>query len=178
MAVQEFGQNEVISRANVNQRINQIKNYFPVSVENGGTGGSSPFSARQSLGIEGRTTLYSNTSGTNSTITLSDSLGNYLYVDITYAWCFDPDSYRYLRGNERIYLFNLNVSTTTIYANLLASGIGNNNAKASFGGKCIQLLNDTIRNYGNSLTWGMYEDNAITKNTQYPVYITGVYGYR
>lgn len=178
MAVQEFGQNEVVARASVNQRINQINNYFPVSVANGGTGANTPSGARYALGIEGRTTLYSNTSGTNSTITLSDSLGNYLYVDITYAWCFDPDYYRYVRGSERIYLFNLNVSTTAIYANLLTSNIGNSTTKASFGGKCIKLLNDTISNFGSSYTWDMFENDSISKNTLYPVYITGVYGYR
>lgn len=48
----------------------------------GGTGGSSAKSARTNLGVMTETLLYSNSSGTISTITLSDSFKNYDYVEV------------------------------------------------------------------------------------------------
>ena len=123
MAIDLFQANEIVSRANVNQRITQMNAYFPVSVANGGTGQTSLSSGQILLGngtsgitstatlpvskggtggiteTEARTNLevmttvqlYSNSSGTQSTIALSDSANNYTYIEIYY---FDVD-----RGN-------------------------------------------------------------------------------
>ena len=49
-------------------------------VGKGGTGGSSAKSARTNLGVMTETLLYRNSSGTISTITLSDSYKNYDYI--------------------------------------------------------------------------------------------------
>lgn len=59
MAISEFTATELVSRSNVNQRITQANKCFPVS-------------------------LYSNSSGTTSTIPLSDSIANYSKIGIYY----------------------------------------------------------------------------------------------
>ena len=114
MAISTFEADEIVARANVNQRINQANAYFPVSVANGGTGQTSlssgqillgngtsgitstatlPVSkggtgattvknARSSLGVYHETILYSNDSGSTSTITLSSSIQNFVAIEI------------------------------------------------------------------------------------------------
>ena len=114
MAISTFEADEIVARANVNQRINQANAYFPVSVANGGTGqtslssgqillgngtsgitstatlpvskggtgGTTISAARSSLDVMKTTSLYSNDSGTSSTITLSSSIQNFYYIEI------------------------------------------------------------------------------------------------
>ena len=50
MAISTFEADEIVARANVNQRINQANAYFPVSVANGGTGQTSLSSGHVLLG--------------------------------------------------------------------------------------------------------------------------------
>lgn len=50
MAISTFEADEIVARANVNQRINQANAYFPVSVANGGTGRTSLTSGQILLG--------------------------------------------------------------------------------------------------------------------------------
>lgn len=51
-------------------------------VERGGTGGATASAARTNLEVMKAYTLYENSSGTQSTITLSDSSANYEYIEI------------------------------------------------------------------------------------------------
>ena len=67
MAISTFEADEIVARANVNQRINQANAYFPVSVANGGTGQTSLSSGQILLG--------NGTSGITSTATLPVSKG-------------------------------------------------------------------------------------------------------
>ena len=67
MAISTFEADEIVARANVNQRINQANAYFPVSVPNGGTGKTSLTSGNILLG--------NGTSGITSTATLPVSKG-------------------------------------------------------------------------------------------------------
>jgi len=67
MAISTFEADEIVARANVNQRINQANAYFPVSVANGGTGKTSLSSGQILLG--------NGTSGITSTATLPVSKG-------------------------------------------------------------------------------------------------------
>lgn len=60
-------------------------NMFPVSVANGGTGATTATSARTNLDVMHATTLYSNASGTNGTITLSDNVSNYSIIRFYYT---------------------------------------------------------------------------------------------
>jgi hypothetical protein len=67
MAISTFEADEIVARANVNQRINQANAYFPVSVANGGTGKTSLTSGQILLG--------NGTSGITSTATLPVTKG-------------------------------------------------------------------------------------------------------
>lgn len=68
MAITEFAADEIVSRANVNNRITQANSYFPVSIANGGTGGITDTAARTNLGVMKGYTIYYNASGTQDTV--------------------------------------------------------------------------------------------------------------
>lgn len=51
-------------------------------IERGGTGGATATEARTNLEVMKTTVLYENSSGTNGTITLSESVANFSYVEI------------------------------------------------------------------------------------------------
>ena len=114
MSVTEFQSTDLVTRLNVNEKIQQINSLFPVSIANGGTGattaeealtnigaaasshthpasditsGTLPIerggtgattasSAISNLGVSG-TVLYSNSSGSDGTITLSSPITNF-----------------------------------------------------------------------------------------------------
>lgn len=82
MAIDQFAANELVSRTNVNSRITQANAYFPVTVANGGTGGTTASAARTNLDVYTPVLLYENASGTTGTVLLSDSAANYLFFDV------------------------------------------------------------------------------------------------
>ena len=53
-------------------------------IEKGGTGGTSKWQARTNLEVEKITNLYSNNSGTNGTITLSQTFANFGAIRVYY----------------------------------------------------------------------------------------------
>ena len=67
----------------LNAAINEV-NTKVIPLSQGGTGATTLTSARENLGILAETILYSNDSGTQGTITLSDSVENYDYIEIFY----------------------------------------------------------------------------------------------
>lgn len=89
MTIAQFEANELVTRANVNSRITQANSYFPVSITNGGTGGTTATAARTNLGVYTPVLLYENSSGNLGTIVLPDSAANYEFLDfnITYRHC-------------------------------------------------------------------------------------------
>lgn len=91
MSADLFTSDELVAMSNVNARITDINNdlstlddKFPVSVSNGGTGGTTATTARTNLGVMTGVQLYYNASGTQSTIQLNDSSANYSYLEIYY----------------------------------------------------------------------------------------------
>lgn len=55
---------------------------LPVSISQGGTGGTNAEEARRNLDVMHKVSLYANASGTTGTVTLSDSVYNYSYIEI------------------------------------------------------------------------------------------------
>lgn len=62
-----------------------------LSISQGGTGATTASGARTNLGFSTSTSLYTNLSGTFSTITLSDSISNYDAIGVYYFW-FDSST--------------------------------------------------------------------------------------
>ena len=79
----------------------------------GGTGGSSVKSARTNLGVMTETPLYSNSSGTISTITLSDSYKNYTYIEVFFNDNGVNNSVKLHTSKGQVQLTNNYVSSTT-----------------------------------------------------------------
>ena len=57
MAVTEFQSTDLVTRSNVNEKIQQINALFPVSVENGGTGATTAPQVLKNLGVVDNSTL-------------------------------------------------------------------------------------------------------------------------
>lgn len=79
----------------------------------GGTGGNNEKSARTNLGVMTETLLYSNSSGTISTITLSDSYKNYTYVEVFFHDNGVCNSVKLRTTRGQVQLTNDYVSSTT-----------------------------------------------------------------
>ena len=65
--------------------INEV-NSKTIPISQGGTGATTVSGAKTNLGFSTSTSLYTNSSGTFSTITLSDSISNYDAIGIYYFW--------------------------------------------------------------------------------------------
>lgn len=55
---------------------------LPLPINNGGTGGANAEEARRNLDVMHKVSLYDNSAGTNGTITLSQSVDNFTYLEI------------------------------------------------------------------------------------------------
>lgn len=82
-------------------------------IEKGGTGGNSVKAARTNLGVMTETLLYSNSSGTISTITPSDNFKNYDYVEVFFHDNGVCNSVRLRTTRGQVQLTNDYVSSTT-----------------------------------------------------------------
>lgn len=74
---------ETTVNTNLVAAINEINGKFPVSIANGGTGGTTAAEARTNLGVFTQVELYYNESGNPGTITLNDNVSNYKCIGIT-----------------------------------------------------------------------------------------------
>lgn len=153
MAIDLFQADEIVSRTNVNQRLTDIKDMFPVSVANGGTGGSTATLARTNLGVMSPTELYYNASGSSSTIPLSDTIANYLAIEI-HAIVDSTVSYSstvWTNGN----------SSCTI--NLV---IGNPYTASGTNPNRMTICGSNIAISGTSLTWGTQTYATVRPSTE------------
>ena len=82
MSLQEFSLDEVVGRTTINQRIKDFNAMFPLSIENGGTGATSDWQARQNLGLYAPEWLGDSTTGT---LSLNKSINQYSFIKITYG---------------------------------------------------------------------------------------------
>lgn len=87
--------------------INEI-NTKTIPISQGGTGATTVSGAKTNLGFSTYTSLYTNSSGTFSTITLSDSISNYDAIGIYYFWEntseFGSKYIRFLPSNGKLTL--------------------------------------------------------------------------
>ena len=74
------------NKSNVVASINEVNSKFPVSIANGGTGGTTATAARTNFSVYTKECIYYNESGTYGTITLSQSANNYNWIEIYYFW--------------------------------------------------------------------------------------------
>lgn len=75
------------SANNMNNLEQRISSMFPVSISNGGTGGTNATTSRQNLELLKAFVLYNNDAGNEGTVTLSDDADNYEILDII-IWDF------------------------------------------------------------------------------------------
>lgn len=151
---------ETTVNTNLVAAINEIDGKFPVSIANGGTGGTTATEARTNLSVMTGVQLYYNAAGSSGTIELSDEIKNYQCIDI----CFFIDVYSSLKYTaSRIHNLGENSVITTL--NLDIDGM------YSSGGTShprVNVFAAGITITGNSLTWSRSHRAYIT-DTMTPV---------
>lgn len=190
MAVTEFQATDLVTRSNVNKKIQQINALFPVSVANGGTGaetlssgeillgngtsaitstatlpvakggtgGTTASVARTNLDVLHATTLYSNNSATTGTITLSDTVTNYSFLEI------------YFR-NKGVYSIRIVPSQDiTVLSNAIIGG-GSSAADAT-----LDFFTAIVNISGTTITFGSYHSGFMKGAEQNTYYNTNTPG--
>lgn len=140
-----------------------IQSIIPIS--KGGTGGTTASEARENLGVLTETVLFSNSYGSQGTITLSDDVKNYSYVEIFYRQdSSNFNSVKIENPNEKnVALENIQYYSDKLYM------------RAS-----VAILNE------NTLTWesGSYgykvisSSGTISGSASNMFYITKIVGYK
>lgn len=147
-------------KTNVVSAINEVNGKFPVSIANGGTGGTTATEARTNLGVMTGVQLYYNSSGSSGTIELSDEIQNYQCIDI----CFFINVYNSLKYNvSRVHNLGENSIVTTLTLN--AGGVYTLNSTSYFR---VNAFASTIDIIGNSLTQAR-QNRAYITDTMTPV---------
>lgn len=119
---------------------------LPLPINNGGTGATTVIGARQNLEVMKATTLYSNNSGTSGTITLNDDIANYSYIDVTFKadnGFFSTQSV-YEPSGKSMYLF-----ASSAYKNT----------------STVMTFSSVITFSGTSVTWNIDNDSFFAVNT-------------
>ena len=128
---------------------NEINAKFPVSVANGGTGGTTATDARTNLSVRTAEQLYYNADGSAGTIELSANISNYDMIQIFY-WTYHNqgkwlDSKTIYNNQEAAVNTSLNATFSTTYSTTQ---------------KRIKLYSHSIFISADTITWGyMYTAN-------------------
>ena len=138
-----------------------------LSASRGGTGGASYTEARTNLEIMKQTVLFQNDSGTQSTITLSDNINNFLYLEI------------FFRDNNNVFS-NIRISKgyygNAYYLNTIRVSSGMDRAWVKSGH--ISLSDSTILFDSSDSAQIVYQTNpSITISKTLPISICKVCGY-
>ena len=155
------------NKTNVVASINEVNSKFPVSIANGGTGATSASAARTNLEVQKEYSLYSNTSGTQSTVVLSDDISNYDKICVFFKDDGNTgDSQEFIPANIT------GVNLETIIASGDDSKLYIKSSQINFSGTSITWANNYgIYVFSNGQTaWGAIGTNYI--------YITKVVGYK
>lgn len=164
MSVTEFQSTDLVTRLNVNEKIQQINSLFPVSIANGGTGATTASGAKTNLGFFTSTILYSNNSGSSSTITLSSSAADYDYIEIYY--------FKDLNQIVSSKIYNPNgkaatLGSVTFYANSIF-------LRAAI----VDINETTITWRSNDIGWGTVSTGGNTISKEQVFKICQVIGYK
>lgn len=145
---------ETTVNTNLVAAINEISGKFPVSVTNGGTGGTTATTARTNLGVMTGVQLYYNASGSSGTIELSDEIKNYQCIDI----CFFINVYNSLKYNvARIHNLGENTIVTSLSLNIAGTYTSGGTTRPR-----VNAFSDSTTITGNSLTHGTQNRAYIT----------------
>lgn len=98
---------------------NAVTSLSVVPINKGGTNATSVSQARSNLGVYTRESLYSNSSGSSGTITLSQSANNYNWIEIHYGWSSIYNSVQIIPNTGGSKTINLSLSYTTDTGNQL-----------------------------------------------------------
>ena len=156
--------------------INEV-NSKTIPISQGGTGATTVSGAKTNLGFSTSTSLYTNSSGTFSTITLSDSISNYKAIGIYYFWEntseFGSKYIRFLPSNGKLTLDLVSTPSDGNGIQLAAYGItasGNTITFESY---------TTYRNIYISTSNPEWTEGGFSGNyTMRTPYITKVEGYK
>ena len=110
-----------------------------LAVARGGTGGSTKKNARTNLVVMTETVLYSNSSGTISTITLSDTYSNYTYIEVYFNDNGVNNVVRLHTSKGQVQLSNDYVSSTTGPSSLYV-----HTALLTFSGKTATFIRQAV----------------------------------
>lgn len=144
-------------KTNVVSAVNEVNGKFPVSIADGGTGGTTATEARTSLGVMTGVQLYYNASGSSGTIELSDEIKNYQCIEI----CFHVYIYSGLSyGVARIHNLGENAITTGLTINVAGTYTSGGTSKPR-----VNAFAGNTSISGNSLTHASQNRAYITDNT-------------
>ena len=110
MSLQEFSLDEVVGRTTINQRIKDFNAMFPISIENGGTGATNSWQARQNLGVYAPEWLGDSTTGT---LNLYKSINQYNFIKINYGLVKGSSLNKYYSTSNAT--FSVDVLSSTSY---------------------------------------------------------------
>ena len=176
MAITAFQATELVTRANVNSRLTEVdnaltavNNKFPVSIANGGTGGTTATAARTNLDVMKAVNIYTNYSGAQGTISFDTgyTASEFSYLEIYYF--VDAASGTWLRNSMK-----MRASTGT-NANMVAMYYDGSTFRC-------YTRSVTINDTGLSLasnTRGQYSfKTSSAVSTTDNLYITNIVGYK
>lgn len=145
--------------------INEV-NGKVVPISKGGTGAENKTQARTNLEVKKEYVLYNNLSGSNSTITLSDSISNYSSIEVYYHTESNGECSNYNKfvpGANPILLFSARINDA-------GSECFIKTVKTTFSSSTVSFA------YGYQLIVGGYNDNLFTSNSAIKIY--KVVGYK
>ena len=187
MAITAFQANELVTRANVNSRLTEVDNKFtsvegdittlngkfPVSIANGGTGGTSETAARTNLGLMKAYTIYWNSSGAQGTINYDTgyTTEEFPYIEIFYFCKVSTSPSIWSRNSVRV------TSGSGYKANMIAmyhdgTTFHNYTRTVEFGTSSISLTSNTRG------TMGYKSTSSGSVSTSDEIYVYQIVGYK
>ena len=144
---------------------NAVTTLSVVPIAKGGTNANTVSGARTNLGVYTKESLYSNSSGTSGTITLSQSANNYKWIEIHYGWSSIYNSVDIIPNTSGSKTINLFLAYTTDTGNQFISRSA-----------LIYLNNKTITWSRNRSALFNIGGTSYTNNDK--IVIHNVYGYK